>query len=140
MPLDLLFELDDVRITPHVAQLGGTSYQIANIGGVRVMRLKKRNRVAVTMFFLGLGLIAVAAAGSRSRELADAFFPLAAAGVGVVVAAFLLQLVWPGRAFALILKTSSGDVEALTSRRRKFVFDVKQAIEQAFVARAHGPT
>jgi hypothetical protein len=140
MPLDLLFELDDVRITPHVAQLGGTSYQIANIGGVRVMRLKKRNPVAVTMFFLGLGLIAVAAIGSRSRELADAYFPLAATGVGVVVAAFLLQLVWPGRSFALILKTSSGDVEALRSRRRKFVLDVKQALEQAFVARAHGHT
>ena len=140
MSLELLFELDDVRITPHVAKFGGASYQIANIGGVRVVRLRKRNPVAVAAFFLGLGLIAAAAAGSRNKELAESYFPLAVAGVGVIVGAFLLQLVWPRRAFALILRTSSGDVEALTSRRKKFVFDVKQALEQAFVARSHGHT
>jgi hypothetical protein len=140
MPLELLFELDDVRITPHVAQFGGTSYQIASIGSVRVVRLRKRNPVAVIAFFLGLGLVAAAAAGSRSQELAERYFPMAASGVGIVAAAFLLQLLWPRRAFMLILKTSSGNVEALTSRKKKFVFDVKQALEQAFIARGHGRT
>ena len=140
MPLELLFELDDVRITPHVAQFGGTSYQIASIGSVRVVRLRKRNPVAVIAFFLGLGLVAAAAAASRSQELAERYFPMAASGVGIVAAAFLLQLLWPRRAFRLILKTSNGDVEALTSRKKKFVFDVKQALEQAFIARGHGRT
>jgi hypothetical protein len=140
MPLELLFELDDVRITPHVAQFRGTSYQIASIGSVRVVRLRKRNPVAVIAFFLGLGLVAAAAAGSRSQQLAESYFPMAASGVGIVAAAFLLQLLWPRRAFMLILKTSSGDVEALTSRKKKFVFDVKQALEQAFIARGHGRT
>jgi Family of unknown function (DUF6232) len=140
MPLELLFELDDVRITPHVAQFGGTSYQIASIGSVRVVRLRKRNPLAVIAFFLGLGLVAAAAAASRSQELAERYFPMAASGVGIVAAAFLLQLLWPRRAFMLILKTSSGNVEALTSRKKKFVFDVKQALEQAFIARGHGRT
>jgi hypothetical protein len=140
MSLELLFELNDVRITPHVAQFGGTSYQIANIGGVRVVRLRKRNPIAVIAFFLGLAIIAAAAAASRNEELAESYFPVAVAGVGVIIGAFLLQLVWPRRPFALILRTSSGDVEALTSRKKKFIFDVKQALEQAFVARSHGRT
>jgi hypothetical protein len=38
--------------------------------------------------------------------------------------------------FVLMLKTPSGDAEALTSRKKKFVFDVKQAVEQAFIARS----
>lgn len=138
MPLELLFELDDVRITPDVAKFGGTSYQIANIGSVRVVPIRKRNPVAVIAFLLGAGLIAAAAAASRTTELPEKYFSLAVTGVAIMVAAFLLQLVWPRRAFKLVLKTSSGDVEALTSRRKKFVVDVKQAIEQAFIARSHG--
>jgi hypothetical protein len=138
MPLELLFELDHVRITPDVAKFGGTSYQIANIGSVRVVPLRKRNPVAVIAFLLGVGLIVAAAAASRTSELAEKYFSLAATGAGIMVAALLLQLVWPRRAYTLVLKTSSGDVEALTSRRKKFIVDVKQAIEQAFIARSHG--
>jgi hypothetical protein len=43
MPLELLFELNGARVTPHVATFGGTSYQIANIGSVHVVRRKKYN-------------------------------------------------------------------------------------------------
>ena len=52
MAQELLFELGDVRITPHLAQFGGTSYQISNIGSVRVIGRRKRNPVAVTLFLL----------------------------------------------------------------------------------------
>jgi hypothetical protein len=137
MSQELLFELDDVRITPYVAQFGGTSYQIASIGSVRVVRLKKRNPVAVIVFLLGIGLFVAAIVRSRGEELAEANFPVAVTAVGVMFAAFLLQLVWPRRVFKLILKTTGGDVEALTSSRGKFVLDAKQAVEAAFIARAH---
>ena len=66
----------------------------------------------------------------------DTSYSAAVTGVGAVVAALLLQLVWPGVAFALILKTSAGDVRALTSRKKQFIFNVREAIEQAFVARS----
>jgi hypothetical protein len=138
MPQELLFELDDVRITPHIGQFGGTSYQIASIGSVRVVQLKKLNPIAIAAFVLGLAVVGGAAL--VAGKLPDTSFSVAEAGVGVMVAAFLLQLVWPGRAFALVLKTPSGDVRALVSRKKKFVFDVKQALEQAFVARAHHRT
>jgi len=46
MPQELLFELNGARVTPHIATFGGTSYQISNIGSVRVMQRKKYNPLA----------------------------------------------------------------------------------------------
>jgi hypothetical protein len=60
MPQELLFELNGVRVTPHIAMFGGTSYQIANIGSVHVVRRKKRNPVAVVILLLGLGILGLA--------------------------------------------------------------------------------
>jgi hypothetical protein len=140
MPQELLFELDDVRVTPHIATFGDTSYQVANIGSVRVMPRKKRNPVAVAIFILGLGVLIAAIAASRTTGSAEDYFPVAVTGVAVMVAAFLLQLFWPRLIYALIFKTSGGDVEAVASDDEEFVSNIKQALEQAFVARArpHG--
>jgi hypothetical protein len=138
MPQQLLFESDDVRITSVVAHFGLTSYQIANIGSVRIALLKKRNPFAITAFIVGFVLIVSAAV--YHEELHDTGFSVAATGVGIMVAAIILQLVWPWWAFVLILNMSGGDVKALTSRNRKLVFDVKQAMEEAFIARAHDRT
>jgi hypothetical protein len=65
MPQELLFELNGARVTPHIATFGGTSYQIWNIGSVRVMRRKKYNPLAVIIFVLGLGILAAAVVKSR---------------------------------------------------------------------------
>jgi hypothetical protein len=64
---------------------------------------------------------------------------MAAIGVAVMVAALLLQLVWPRRVYVLILRTSGGDVDALMSREKEFVSNVQKAVEQAFVVRARQP-
>jgi hypothetical protein len=136
MPQELLFELNGVRITPHIATFGGTSYQIANVGSVNVVRHKKFNPVAVLVFLLGLGILGIAIVNSRMTGLAEEYFAMAATGVAVMLGAFFLQLVWPGRVHVLILRISSGAVEALTSRDKGFVFNVQKAIEQAFVVRA----
>jgi uncharacterized membrane protein YfcA len=139
MPQEFLFDLNDVRITPHVASIGATSYQISSIGSVHVVHRKKRNPVVVVVFLLGLGVLATAIVASRTTGLADDYFSMAAIGVLAMVAALLLHFVWPRRAYVLVLTTSSGDVDALTSRKKHFVFDVRQALEQAFVARAGQP-
>jgi hypothetical protein len=135
MPQELLFELGDVRITPHIAQFGDTSYQVANIGSVRVTTRRRRNPMAILVFLLGLVMIIAAIAASRSTGAADDYFAVAVAGFAVMVAALLLQLVWPRLVHVLIFKTSGGDVEALTTGDEEFVSNVKQALEQAFVAR-----
>ena len=131
MSQGLLFETDDVRITPYIGQFGATTYQIASIVSVRVVQLRRLNRIVVSVFFSGLALIVAAAL----ITVPDTSFSVAVTGIGVTVAALLLQLFWPGVAFALVLKTSAGDVRALTSRKKQFIFNVREAIEQAFVAR-----
>src|SRR6266446_6291232 len=50
------------------------------------------------------------------------------------------QLIWPGRAYVLILRTPSGDVDAVTSRNKEFVSNLQKAVEQAFVVRAREPS
>jgi hypothetical protein len=136
MTQELLFELGDVRITPHLAQFGGTSYPIANIGSVRVVQHRRRNPLAVVLFLVGLALVAAAVAGGGWRQLLDIKLSATAVGLGLMAAAILLQLFWPRRIFTVMLKTPSGDIAAFSSRKKQLVFNIKQAVEQAFIARA----
>jgi high-affinity K+ transport system ATPase subunit B len=140
MPQELLFELKDARVTPHVATFGGTSYQIANIGSVKVARRKTSNPLAVLIFLLGLGIIGAAMVKSRITGLADDYFSMAATGLAVMFAALLLQLIWPVRVYVLVLRISSGDVDVVTSRNKEFVSNLQKAVEQAFVVRAREPS
>jgi hypothetical protein len=39
----------------------------------------------------------------------------------------------------LVLRTSSGDVDAIMSRNKEFVSNVQKAVEQAFAVRASRP-
>jgi hypothetical protein len=64
---------------------------------------------------------------------------MAATGIVVVIGSFLLQLIWPLRMYVLVLRTSSGDVDAIVSRNNEFVSNVQKAVEQAFVVRARQP-
>jgi hypothetical protein len=136
MPQELLFELDDVRVTPYVAQFGGTSYQIASIGSVRAVQRKRLSRIAGAVFLLGAALVIVAVLRSGSGQQADANFPLAVTGAGIALVSLLAQLISPRRVYKLILRSHGGDIEALTSSRSKFILDVKQAVEEAFIAHA----
>src|SRR5436305_15343956 len=72
MPQELLFELNSARVTPHVATLGGTAYQIATIGSVRVVRRKKYNPLAVITFLVGAGILAAPLGKSRTTRQAEA--------------------------------------------------------------------
>jgi hypothetical protein len=136
MPQELLFDLDDVRVTPYVARFGQTSYQIASISSVRAIPAKTISRVAMIVFLLGVGLDVFALLTSHTEEQSDANFPVAATGVGIILLSFVIQLLWPRRIYKLVLRTHGGDVEVLTSSRSKFVLDVKDAIETAFIAHA----
>jgi hypothetical protein len=139
MSQQLLFELNGARVAPDIATFGGTSYQVANIGSVRVERRKKSNPLAIIIFLLGLGILAVAIVNSRMTGAAEAYFSMAVTGVAVMVAAFFLQLIWPGRVYVLVLRTSSGDVDAVVSRKKEFVSNIQKALEQAFILRARQP-
>jgi hypothetical protein len=139
MPQQLLFELNGARVTPHIATFEGTSYQIANIGSVHVVRRRKYNPFAIIIFLLGLGILVAAIIKFRVTGLAEEYFSTAATAVVLMVASALLQLIWPRRVYVLVLRTSSGDVDAVTSRNKEFVSNVQKAVEQAFVVRAAQP-
>ena len=97
--------------------------------------------MTVVIFLFGLLLLAAtllsghfemkAAGGAalRSRELAWS-------GAGLIVGAGLLQLVWPGRKYLLVLKTTGGDVQAFVTHKKALMGRIKQAMEQAFIARS----
>lgn len=140
MPQELLFELNDVRVTPYIAQFGGTSYQIGSVSSVRITQGKKLSRIAMFVFLVGVGLFLAAVIRSDTQEHADANFPVAVGGVAIVVLSILLQVFVPRRIYKLMLRGHGGDVEVLASDRRKFILDVKTAVEEAFIARAQRPT
>jgi hypothetical protein len=134
MPQTILFELDVVRVTAAIVKVGATSYQVANIGGVRVAQFRRCNRGSVLTFLLGAGLLAASAI--RDGTLPQTEFSFTELGTATIILAFALQFIWPRRAFGLMLKMSSSEVRVLTSLKAKFVSDVKQAIEGAFIIRA----
>ena len=132
-----LFDLDHVRITPHVAQFGETYYQMANVSSVRIAQGKKLSRLTILVFLLGVVLfIAAVLRSSGSEAQAEANFPLALVAVGIIFSSLLIQLILPRRNFKLILRTHGSDNEVLTSTRKQFILDVRQAVETAFIARA----
>jgi hypothetical protein len=117
----------DIRITRSIAQFNNTSYQIASIESVRVASKSKAHPISIMVFWLGLGLLGAGALG-QVRDVA-------LTGGAFMVGAGLLRIVWPKREFVLILKTSSGDVPAFRSRKEALMVKVKEALEQAFIAR-----
>jgi hypothetical protein len=139
MPQELLFESNGARVAPHIATFGGTSYQISNVGSVRVMQRKKYNRLAAIVFVLGLAILVAAIVKSRMTGLAEESFSMAGTAIAVMIGSFLLQLIWPLRVYVLVLRTSGADVEAIVSRNKEFVSNVQKAVEQAFVVRARQP-
>src|SRR5882724_5406587 len=84
MSQELIFELDDVRVTPYIAQFGGTSYQIGSISSVRARQTKRLSRAAVFMFLLGVGLFVAAILRSSSEEQVEANFSVAVSAVGII--------------------------------------------------------
>jgi hypothetical protein len=134
MSQELIFELDDVRVTPYIAQFGSTSYQIASISSVRARQGKGLSRIAIFVFVLGVGIFVAAILRSGTPEQAEANFPVGMTGVGTVFLSLLVQFFAPRRIYKLVLRTHGGDVEVLTSNRSQFVLDVKKAVEDAFVA------
>ena len=102
MPQALIFELDGVRVTPAIVKVGETSYQVANIGSVRVAEFRKYNRISILAFLSGTALIG--AAIMLHGTLPNLGFSLVELGVATILLAFILQLIWPRWAFTLMLK------------------------------------
>jgi uncharacterized protein DUF6232 len=122
---ELLYASKNVNITSTAAHFGNTTYQIANIGSVTIVDKRRLRGIAIALFLIGLALATQMNANQN----------MGAVGIGGLILSIIVQMVWPVRESTLVLKTSSGDIQAITSRDREYVDELKGAIEQAFAMR-----
>lgn len=115
---DALFQSGNITITRSVAKFGNSTYPIANIGSVTIESESRTIAGLLVMVAIGGGIWSGISAGWIAGL---AFFG---------VAIFLAMKVPDKR--KLTLKTSSGDVTALSSSDVKLVENVREAIESAF--------
>jgi len=115
---EVLFRSSDITITRSVAKFGNATYPIANIGSVVIE--------AEAGFFGTIMVLAAFVLGGITWASSSFLAGLVVFGVLVIIAQFM------PKKRKLTLKTSSGDVTALTSGNTKLVEDVRSAIESAF--------
>jgi hypothetical protein len=134
MAANELFSSGSVSITPHIARFKEVSYQIVNIGSVRVLREKKHHIV------MKLLMVVTAGAALVAYNYKDTDLDVGATAVYVAVVTFVAaiawQVIWPRIEYILVLKTSSGDVQAYRTGDREHILEVKHAIEEAFGRRS----
>src|SRR4051812_18195853 len=110
MEQEPLYHSRAAYITPSLARFGATSYQIANIGSVRVHVKKSAPGEAVVLGVAG-GIAMLVGLLSVSK----AQWPAVATLVGGAIL-IVISIVWqtkrPNFRYTLILKTSSGDIQA----------------------------
>lgn len=117
----VLFSSGAVEISRSIARFGDTSYPIANIGSVSVAQTGKSPLKTFGAFLVLIGLLLYFSKG----------LPLA-----VVIGGIGLAIIWyASQEVTVVLKTSSGDVQALRTRDKSLASQVKSAIEQAFTMR-----
>lgn len=127
MSAQVLFKSNDITVTPTVARFGGVSYQIANIGSVSIF-IENRLRTLTFVLALVAGVVAIFGLTSPPPQDRDAFM----IAMFLATVAFFWQAIFWRRKLTLILKTSSGDIQAYETFNRAYIFQIKDAIEAAF--------
>jgi hypothetical protein len=125
MAEQVIYRSGNVIITPSIARFGRVTYQIANIGSVTIATRRKLRTSVILLFLLGLVLV----------FLFNINATIAFVGAASIVLACAIQIAWPSKEFTLVLKTSSGDIQAVTSTDSKYIEDLNLSIEDAFAAR-----
>jgi hypothetical protein len=115
---EIVYQSGSIVISKTLARFGETSYPINGIGSVFIAA---PNRLP---YFLAAIFVAVAGVWIGDQGIWLGF----AIGLLVALAAF-------GRMYVLILRTASGDQQAMRSCTAKSVSDVKDAIERAVIQR-----
>jgi ABC-type bacteriocin/lantibiotic exporter with double-glycine peptidase domain len=120
----------DVVITRTVARFANTSYPIAAISSVSVRHRETANGAFISIgLFLILALLAIGIFDWASWVL------VGITGGVIAVVVIILSSAFPIRTATLVLTTTSGEIQALTSRDIAGVEQVKLSIEDAFEIR-----
>jgi hypothetical protein len=118
-PAEVLFTIQNVRVTPHVIQVGGTTYQIANITSLSTVVDDSLRRAGIAMVALGFLLLAVWQAWIAGLAAATAGF-------------FMIHF---GVVFVLVLTTGAAEQHVLRSRERAIITRTANAINVAMSRR-----
>src|SRR5262245_50802819 len=129
MAEEILFQSDYVTITPTVARFGNTSYQISNIGSLTVQSQRRLNGNAIGITIAGFAVVFLML---FSTDLPYVALSLGAIAVGLWVLAFIWQQKWPINEHTIVLRTSSGDLQVLTTQNKDYFTKVHDAIKTAF--------
>jgi hypothetical protein len=128
----VIFQSGRISITPTIARFDGVSYQVANIGSVRVLVKPLWHPIAILLYLICVGAWIAAYNDQPVGKASEAFV----VGLLFGVAGALWQRFWPLKEYVLLLKTSSGDVQAYTTRNHDHIVEVKHGLEEAFNARS----
>ena len=122
MSEEVIFRQGNIEVSKTMAKFGNVTYPIAGIGSVFVAAPSRVGLyvAAAVAVLIGFWIGADAGAG--------------AAIVGLIVGG-VLALIAYNLKYRLMLRTASGDQQALESRTEQLVVDVKTAIERAVVLR-----
>jgi len=121
---EIIYSSGNVIITKTLVRIGGISYPINGIGSVWVS--KPSTPTFRIVFLVVVGIFAAASFSDPKTVGMGVFFLV----IAVVIFASMR-----GRPSHLVLKTSSGDQQALSSTDVAFLTSVKAAIEQAVTRR-----
>jgi Family of unknown function (DUF6232) len=116
-----IFSLGEVNVTTTLVRIGPTSYPVNGIGSVSVKPRKIKWKAAIVAALIGFVMI-----GSKDG---------AAAGAVVLTIATALAIYALTRPDILVLRTASGDQDALASRDKDLMNKLKAAIEVAVTKR-----
>ncbi|MGI9408336.1 MAG: DUF6232 family protein [Hyphomicrobiaceae bacterium] len=121
---ELIYQIGDIIVSRTLARFGGISYPINGIGSVFVQKPNRIIYYAIGGALLVAGVFNVITSGGSDKAGA---IPVIV-GLGLLVIGFT-------RTFNLVLRTASGDQQALKSRNAGKVINEKKAIEKAVALR-----
>jgi Family of unknown function (DUF6232) len=133
----ILFRTDNILVTPAVARFGPVSYQVATVTSVAVYHRQRLNPIAVVLV---LAAAAFAAFAYFGREQFPDYSVWSAMASPV---ALILGVAWqrfrPVLEYSFVMKTAGGETETITTRDRAQVFELRGAIESAFLVQRMPP-
>ena len=121
---ETVFSQGDVNVTKTLVRIGATSYPVNGIGSVLVKPRELHWKALAGAIVAAL--IGFSAIGSKDGG---------AAGAAALVVAVALAFYAFTRPDTLVLRTASGDQDALSSRDKDLMNKVKSAIEVAVAKR-----
>ena len=119
---DVIMSRDNIQVTRTMARFGNTTYPVASIGAVSVED-DRSSLIGLGVITMIGGVIALIA-GNRGGAIAV-----------IVIGAGLFLAGKRSSGLKLMLRTSSGNQQAFASTDKKFVQELKQAIETAVAQR-----